>query len=276
MKKLGVLLALLELYRWLAAPHVSAATSTAQDLMSIAQQQLAVPAEFALGEMKVYRGEQLNRTYTFVMGKAWDPVSRTEFVRIDFQSAINSGVDSGSLYSDHRYLLKRTERNIPTQWLYLPALRRVRVTPYRPDDPLLQSDYLFYDLTSIGNLDDYRFSFVSADERTPIVEGQPETGFVPYARAVFTLERHGESYVVRDTTYQEKGRERQASFSDFQEVAPGRYRPHKLVVKREGGHTEVSFQHWTLTAWTPILFTPIQLETQLLKMPEEATKEDER
>lgn len=131
MKKLGGLLAFMELWCWVVSPRVGETASTAQDIMSMAQQQLAVPAEFALGEMKVYRGDQLNRTYTFVLGKAWDPASRTEFVRIDFQSAINSGVDSGSLYSDHRYLLKRIERNIPTQWLYLPALRRVRITPYR-------------------------------------------------------------------------------------------------------------------------------------------------
>ncbi|MBI3249568.1 MAG: hypothetical protein HYZ50_23955 [Deltaproteobacteria bacterium] len=138
----------------------------------------------------------------------------------------------------------------------------------QPDDPLLQSDYLFYDLTSIGNLDDYRFSFVSEDERAPVVDGRPETGFVSSLRAVFTLERQGENYVVKDTTYQEQGKERQARFLDFQEVAPGRYRPRQLVVTRAGGHTEVTFRHWTLTATMPTLFTPTQLETQLLKMPE--------
>lgn len=133
MRNLCGLLAFLELCWWVAAPRVGIAAATAQDLMGMAQQQLAVPAEFALGEMKVYRGEQLIRTYTFVMGKAWDPASRTEFVRIDFQSAINSGADSGSLYSDHRYLLKRTEETSrPNGCIYRPYVacgsRRIALT----------------------------------------------------------------------------------------------------------------------------------------------------
>ena len=49
----------------------SATSLTAPEIMALAQQQLAVPCEFVLGEMKVYRGEQRNRLSTFVLGKLW-------------------------------------------------------------------------------------------------------------------------------------------------------------------------------------------------------------
>lgn len=243
------------------------AAPTAQEVMTLAQQQLAAPSEFALGEMKVYRGDQLNRSYTFVMGKLWDEENQTEFVRIDFQSAINSGIDSSSLYSDHRYLLKRVAQNAPTQWLYLPALRRVRITPYRPDDPLLQSASLFYDLTAITDVGDYTYRFVDADMQSPVIEGQPTTRFVPYQQTRFALERKGASYVIKEVIGIEAGKERRAESSNFQEIAPGRYRPGKLVVTSAGGRTELTFRQWTIVSTVPMLFTPTHLETQLLQMP---------
>jgi hypothetical protein len=243
------------------------AAPTTQEVMTLARQQLAAPAEFALDEMKVYRGDQLNRSYTFVMGKLWDEENQTEFVRIDFQSAINSGTDLSSLYSDHRYLLKRTGQNAPTQWLYLPALRRVRITPYRPDDPLLQSDSLFYDLTAITDLGDYTYRFVDANMQNPIVEGQPTTTFVPYQQTRFVLARQGDSYVIKEAIGVEAGKERHAESADFREVAPSRYRPHKLIVRSEGGRTELIFRQWTFVPATTTLFSPTHLETQSLQIP---------
>lgn len=244
------------------------AALTAQEIITLAQQQLTVPSEFVLGEMKVYRGERLNRRYSFVLGKLWDAPTQTESVRIDFQSAINSAPDSSSLYSDHRYLLKRTAQALPTQWLYLPALRRVRLTPYRPDDPLLQSDYLFYDLTTIHDFADYRYRFVEANERTPVIEGEPHTPFVPYQRTLFTLEQRGGTYLVTRILYVAGGKERQVHFSAFDEIAPGRFRPRQMLVTREGGRTEVTFQNWTVSDIpTPQLFTPPRLETQALTLP---------
>src|SRR5439155_17039102 len=137
-----ILLAFTLLCSVVIIPAKGRAALTAQEVIALAQQQLAVPSEFVLGEMRVYRGEQLDRSYSFVMGKLWDKQTQTEYVRLDFKTAINSAPDSSSLYSDHRYLLKRVSQTPPSQWLYLPALRRVRISPYRPDDPLLQSDYL--------------------------------------------------------------------------------------------------------------------------------------
>jgi len=239
-------------------PKTTSAAPTAQEIIALAQQQLTVPSEFVLGEMKVYRGERLNRRYSFVLGKLWDAPTQTESVRIDFQSAINSSPDSSSLYSDHRYLLKRTAQVLPTQWLYLPALRRVRITPYRPDDPLLQSDYLFYDLTTIHDFSDYRYRFVETNEQTPIIEGEPHTSFVPYQRTLFTLERRGGAYLVTKISYIAGGKEWQVYFSAFTEIAPGRFRPRQMLVTREGGRTEVTFQHWTVSDIpTPRLFTPL-------------------
>lgn len=253
---------------FLATVRSTPAALTAQEVMTLARQQLAAPSEFALGEMKVYRGDQLNRSYTFVMGKLWDEENQTEFVRIDFQSAINSGIDSSSLYSDHRYLLKRVAQNAPTQWLYLPALRRVRITPYRPDDPLLQSDSLFYDLTAITDVGDYAYHFVDTNAQSPVIEGQPTTQFVPYQQTRFVLARRGESYVIKKVIGVEAGKERRAESSDFQEIVPGRYRPGKLVVTSEGGRTELTFRQWTIVSTASMLFTPTHLETQLLTIPE--------
>lgn len=252
----------------LASPLPAIAAPTAQEIITLAQQQLAVPSEFVLGEMRVYRGEQLNRSYSFVLGRLWEAETQTEHVRIDFKTAINSAPDSASLYSDHRYLLKRSAQALPIQWLYLPALRRVRLTPYRPEDPLLQSDYLFYDLTAIQDFGDYHYRFTDANEQTPVVEGDPSTAVVPYQRTVFSLARQGGTYIVTEVRYVARDKERQARFSAFHEISPGRYRPQRMVVMREGGRTEVTFSHWTVGSTSESqLFTPAHLETQTLTLP---------
>ncbi len=250
-------------------PVTESAALTAQEIIALAQQQLTVPSEFVLGEMKVYRGERLNRSYSFVLGRLWDEQTKTEFVRIDFKTAINSTSDS-SLYTDHRYLLKRTLQALPTQWLYLPALHRVRITPYHPEDPLLQSDYLFYDLTTIHDFADYRYRFVETNEQSPIIEGEPQAALVPYQKTLVELEKRGETYLVTGIQYVTGGRERQARFLKFYEIARGRYRPQQMVVTAEGGRTEVTFHHWTVNNTPePQLFTPTHLETQTLALPQE-------
>jgi hypothetical protein len=201
------------------------------------------------------------------LGRLWQADTQTEYVRIDFKTAINIAPDSSSLYADHRYLLKRTVQALPTQWLYLPALRRVRITPYRPDDPLLQSDYLFYDLTAILDFADYHYRFVDADEQTPVIEGEPQVALVPYQRTTFTLEKRGGTYIVTEVRYFAAGKERHVRFSTFSETAPGRYRPQQMVVTAEGGRTEITFHHWTVSTSDAQLFTPTHLETQTLTLP---------
>ena len=252
-----------------AFPAAESTALTAQEIITLAQQQLTVPSEFVLGEMKVYRGEKLDRFYSFVLGRLWEEQTQTEYVRIDFKTAINSAPDSSSLYSDHRYLLKRTAQALPIQWLYLPALRRVRITPYRPDDPLLQSDYLFYDLTAILDFADYHYRFIDANEQTPVIEGEPQAALVPYQRTIFELERRDGTYIVSGVKYLSYGKERQVRFSAFNEIAPDRYRPQQMVVTAEGGHTEVTFHHWTVSTPNAQLFTPPHLETQTLTLPPE-------
>ena len=252
---------------------VARAGLTASEIMWEAQQQLSVPAESALGEMDVYRGDTPLRHYAFVLGKLWEPQTTTESVRIDFETAINSAPDSASLYPHHRYLLKRTAETPPSQWLYLPALRRVRITPYHPDDPLVQSHYLFYDLTTILDFDDYRYRLVDASEQAPVVEGEPQTAFVPYQRTVFSLERRGETYLVTQMIYVGRDTERQARFLDFREIAPRRFRPGVVVVEGDGGRTEIRFRHWAIHTPAPQLFTPAALETRMLEVPLESTDE---
>lgn len=108
----------------------------------------------------------------------------------------------------------------------------------------------------------YRYRFVDASEQAPVIEGEPQTALVPYQRTVFELERRGGTYIVTGVKYEAGGKERQARFSAFTEIAPGRYRPQQMVVVGEGGRTEVTFSHWTVrSAPESQLFTPAHLET---------------
>jgi hypothetical protein len=245
------------------------AAPTAQDIITQARQQLSLPAELTRGEMTIYRGETTKRFYPFVMGKLWDEESQTEAVRIDFKTAVNS-VGESALYSDQRYLLKRTAQSPATQWLYLPALRRVRIVPFQADDPLLQSHMFFYDLTAIQDFSDYSYRFLDANEQAPMIEGTPKaaTASSPYDRIVFHLLKRGESYVVTATeAVSKKGREKAARFTDFREIAPGYYRPQRLEITEGDGRTEFAFADWIVRPAESQLLTPTHLETQTLPFP---------
>ncbi|MGH7965614.1 MAG: outer membrane lipoprotein-sorting protein [Candidatus Binatia bacterium] len=251
------------LLQLMAFPAKGQTILTAQEVMALAQQQSTVPSEFVQGEMKVYSGERLARFYSFVLGRLWEQETQTEYVRIDFKNAIDPSPSTG-----HRYLLKRITQTTPTQWLYVPALRRVRITSYRPDEPLLQSDYLFYDLTTIQDFADYRYRFVDANEQVPVIEGDPHTAIVPYQRTISELEQRGETYVVTGIKYLTQENERHARFLDYTEVVPGRFRPRKIIITVEGGRTEILFGQWTFPQPDPQLFTPKSLETRLLTLAE--------
>jgi hypothetical protein len=258
----AALLILAWLLKMVLFPQEGRAELSAKEIMALAQQQLTVPSELVLGEMRVYRGERLNHFYSFMLGKLWDEKTQAEYVRIDFKSATKS-----SPYTDCRYLLKRTSQTLPTQWLYLPALRRVRIVPYQPDDPLLHSDYLFYDLTAMQNFGDYRYRFVDPNERAPVIEGEPQNPLVPYQRTVFHLERREGTYIVAGIRHLARGQEKQVRFSGFTEIASGHYRPQKITVVAEGGRTEFVFSCWTLDTPKSQLFTPVHLGTQTLTFP---------
>lgn len=244
-------------------PVEGRAALTAQEIIALAQSQLTVPSEFVRGEMKVYRGETVVRSYSFVLGKLWDAETHTEYVRVDFMTAIDSSLGSS------RYLLKRTAYTSPAQWVYLPALRRVRITAYRSDDPLLQSDYLFYDLTTIQDFADYRYRFVDPNEQAPVIEGEPQRALVPYQRTLFELEQRDGTYIVTGAKYMARDEEREARFLEFAEIAPGRFRPQKVVIRAKGGRTEFVFSHWVLSPPEPRLFTPTSLGTKTLTLPED-------
>jgi hypothetical protein len=79
----------------------------------------------------------------------------------------------------------------------------------------------------------------------------------------FVLERRSESYVLKEVVGVDAGKERRTEAPDFQEVAPGRYRPQKFVVKSEGGRTELAFQQWTIVPPTSRLFTPTHLNADV-------------
>jgi len=244
---------------------------TAHEIMALARQQLCVPSEVALGKMEVYQGAHLRRWYAFVLGKWWEADTNTEHVRIDFETAIHVPTQDGGPHSHNRYLLRRTEQRPPAQWLFLPALRRVRMTPYRPDTPLLQSDFLFYDLTAIQNFGDYRYRFLDADQAHPIIEGTPQSPFVPSQRTRFVLERRNRTYLVTEMTYATEGTERHVRFVGFRDIVPQYFRPEKVVVTGEG-RTEIVFRQWDLNRLASTVFTPAALETQALTLSGEYDK----
>jgi hypothetical protein len=218
--------------------------------------------------MIITRGETLKRVYPFVMGKLWDDANQTESIRLDFKTAVNSTGDS-VLYADQRYLLRRTAVSPATQWLYLPALRRVRIVPFQPDDPLLQSHMFFYDLTAILDLGDYGYQFLDANVQTPTIEGAPlpTRTLSPYQRSVLSLQKQGATYLITAIRSTVKGKEKLARFLDFREIAPGYYRPQRLEIKEDTGRTEFVFAYWLVRPAEPQLLTPTHLETQTLTFP---------
>ncbi|NOT58226.1 MAG: outer membrane lipoprotein-sorting protein [Deltaproteobacteria bacterium] len=265
------LLLLLSIALFLPLPSLIHAAPTAAEIIAIAQQQLAAPTEFAQGEMRIYQHTRLARTYDFVLGRLWDAATRTENVRVDFHSPVALELGDSSRHADNRYLLRRTTQAPPTQWLYLPALRRVRLTPYRPTERVLTSHYFFYDLTWALALGDFRYQFAatSPNDHTPILEGEPLTAMAPYHRIRVTLERHEQTYLITAmTVVSPDATERTLHFADFREVSPGYYRPRTAVWISADGRTELTFPHWVVRPASPLLFSPAQLETQTLVVPE--------
>lgn len=247
---------------------------TAGQIIDLARGQLTVPFELVEGEMDVYNSDGRRiRHYTFTMGKRWQEDEDTEDIRIDFITPINSGADSSSLYSNQRYLLRRSGSSPPAQWLYMPAFRRVKIVSYRPDDPLLQGNMLFYDLTAINGFSDYRYEFVENDENTPVIKGIPVDGQgfpVPYAEVTSYLRKKSEAvYIVERMEYVGIVRgKKEVVFGGFEEIAPGIYRPAKVVATEKSGRTEFVFKNWVLPDLEPTLFAVAKLETQSLPSPE--------
>lgn len=241
---------------------------TASEVIQIARRQLILPTEISQGEMTIFRREVVTRSYPFLMGKLWDDASQTEAVRIDFKTAINSSGDS-ALYADQRYLLKRAAQTAATQWLYLPALRRVRIVPFQPDDRLLQSHMLFYDLLPVQNFGDYHYRFLDVNDQTPVIEGTPQGSALtaPYQRIVFHLQKQGDTYLVTAIHAVVHGREKVARFTEFSEIAPGYYRPRQLQITENDERTEFTFARWSVQPADPQLLIPARLETQTLAFP---------
>jgi len=202
------------------------------------------------------------------MGKLWDDANHTEAVRIDFKTAVNAIGDS-ALYADQRYLLKRAGQAPASQWLYLPALRRVRIVPFQPDDRLLQSHMLFYDLLPAQNFGDYRYRFLNANEQAPVIEGTPLDSAlsVPYEHIVFHLKREGHTYLVTTIQSMVNGKEKIARFSEFNEITPGYYRPRQLSITENDERTEFVFTRWSVRPADPQSLIPARLETQTLVFP---------
>jgi hypothetical protein len=246
----------------------ASATGTAQDVMRQVQRQLSAASEMALGEMRTYVYEQLHRHYAFVLARSWHPATRTEQVRIDFESPANVPDAEASMRAQNRYLLKRVGQLPPTQWLYLPSLRRTRIIPYHPAERLLQSQCWFYDLTTITDLDDFAYQFVEPTPEAPVIDGTPQGEVTPYVRVRFRLRRQGDTYLVTALTFVAEDTTREAEYSGYEEIAPGWFRPRRLVIRGgDSQRTEMTFAHWHLNAAAPALFSVAALETKALVLP---------
>ena len=254
----------------MALPQASNAAPTASEIMGLAQQQLGAPSELVRGEMKIYRREHLERTYTFILGRQWNGETQTENVRVDFRSAVSVELGDSSRYADNRYLLRRVAQAPPTQWIYMPALRRVRITPFRSAERVLSSHFFFYDLTWTLGLGDFRYQFAadSPNEQTPIVEGEPLASFVPYSRCRVTLAKRDKTYLITEMTVESPHSQRTVRFSDFREVSPGYYRPRAFLWTSDDGRTELTFEQWVVQPTPDAAFMPMQLETRPLLMPD--------
>jgi hypothetical protein len=244
---------------------VSAYALTAEEVIARVQQQLAVSSEIVIGEMHTYVNDTPYRQYAFVLARQWQPDTTTESVRIDFDSPVALPDADSSMRAQNRYLLKRVGQAPPTQWLYLPALRRVRIAPYDPAGRLLQSDEWFYDLTTITNLSDYQYEFADPSTETPSLIGTPQGKVVPYQKVLLQCQRYGETYVIIDLTAWAAETTRTAHFTDFHEIVPGRFRPQQLRVRTgEASHTDLTFRQWRFDVVGPELFTGTALETRSL------------
>ena len=125
----------------------------------------------------------------------------TEQVRIDFESPISTPDSDSSTRVQNHYLLRRVGQDLPSQWVYFPAQHRVRVVPYDPAERVLQSQYWFYDLTAISDLNDYHYAFVQENADRPIITGTPRRGLVPYRTVRFVVEPRGQTLVLVGVTY---------------------------------------------------------------------------
>lgn len=255
-----LLVGVLSLWPW---SLVSAHALTAEEIIARVQQQLAVSSEMVIGAMQTYVHGQPHRHYAFVLARQWQPDVTTESVRLDFDSPVALPDADSSMRAQNRYLLKRVGQGLPTQWLYLPALRRVRIAPYHPAERLLQSDAWLYDLTAISNLQDYAYEFEDANAATPSMVGTPRVEFVPYQKVLLQCEQRGATYVLTTLTAWANGVTRTALFSGYRELKPGRFRPQRLEIQESGGgRTVLTFEQWQLDAAASHLFTSTALETR--------------
>jgi len=250
----------------------------AAKIMTLAKDQFTTSGELALGKLAVFlknpestsaEGEwKLHHNADFTWAKRWS--DGKEEVRIDFATAINSGADSGSLYSDQRYLIQRNEQI--TQHIYLPSLRRVRIVSGHIADPLINSDYLVYDLTTIKDFEDYEYHFVDSNVEKPVIRGEKRGEITPYQSVIFILEKKAETYLVNEMTVLSGDQEvKHLYFSQFNQVGPARYRPDKIEILREGGKTEISLTHWSVRPVNAEFFSSTHLETHKLPSPLEAS-----
>ena len=133
------------------------------------------------------------------------------------------------------------------QWLYLPALKRVkRISSKNKSGPFVGSEFAFEDFTALElNKYDYKFTGVEAcgDLTCDVVERYPRYEFSGYTRQMTWIDN--EVFQVRKVDfYDRKGALlKTLNFEDYREYGDGIWRAHtlKMINHQTGKSTDLVF-----------------------------------
>lgn len=176
-----------------------------------------------------------------------------ESMHVDFLSPTDEM--DGTTRVGKKYRVIRREEMVPTSLLYLPSLQRGRNRPYVPLDQILGSEYLYYFLSEVSNLThDFSYILQKEDEENPIIEGVRIGSVSPFLRATWFLQRHGNTYLIREVRYFPQVDDPIIqTFQGYVEL-PGA--PYWMPSEIRIGKTVLAFDKWMVQSPPEWLFSP--------------------
>lgn len=136
------------------------------------------------------------------------------------------------------------------QWLYLPALKRVkRISSVNKSGPFVGSEFAFEDLTSL-ELEKYSYRWLGEEACgslvCDLVEGTPRYEHSGYTRLVVAVDR--EIHQVRRIDYYDRRNERLKTLTmeDYREYGEGWWRAHllRMVNHKTGKSTDLRYSEF--------------------------------
>ncbi len=133
------------------------------------------------------------------------------------------------------------------QWLYLPALKRVkRISSVNKSGPFVGSEIAYEDLTAL-ELNKYDYKFLRTEEcqgmTCDVVERYPRYEYSGYLKQVTWIDQ--EVYQVRKVDFYDRRGDllKTLTLEDYQEYADGYWRPHtlKMVNHLTGKSTDLIY-----------------------------------